>query len=359
MGEVIASAPGRICLFGEHQDYLGLPVIAAAVDLRIEGRAVPVSGREYVVQMPDTGEERCLDPTSEQVYGQQRDYLASSINVLRRRGWSPAGGWRVTIRSTIPINAGVSSSSAMVVMWLRLLAGIGEGIELHADSALATLAHEAEVVEFAEPGGMMDHFCAAMGGALAVNTLPPFSALRLPVRPDGFVLGHSLEPKATLETLRARRADVVQGLDTIRSRIPEFDLATTSLCDAEPQLRAAGDVPARRLRAQMRNRDIASAARTMLEAGEIGRLGPLLSEHHHELRDGLDLSTPRLERMIDGSLAAGALGAKVNGSGGGGCMFAYAPGREEAVCAAIESSGGRAYRVCVGEGATLSQSPPR
>ncbi|MFC1564948.1 galactokinase family protein, partial [candidate division KSB1 bacterium] len=33
--KLIVSAPGRICLFGEHQDYLGLPVIAAAIGLRI------------------------------------------------------------------------------------------------------------------------------------------------------------------------------------------------------------------------------------------------------------------------------------------------------------------------------------
>jgi galactokinase len=31
---VIISTPGRICLFGEHQDYLGLPVIAMAISLR-------------------------------------------------------------------------------------------------------------------------------------------------------------------------------------------------------------------------------------------------------------------------------------------------------------------------------------
>ena len=29
------STPGRICLFGEHQDYLGLPVLAMAISLRI------------------------------------------------------------------------------------------------------------------------------------------------------------------------------------------------------------------------------------------------------------------------------------------------------------------------------------
>ena len=43
------------------------------------------------------------------------------------------------------------------------------------------------------------------------------------------------------------------------------------------------------------------------------------------------------------ALKAGALGAKINGSGGGGCMFAYAPDNPEAVVDAIEREGGKAY----------------
>ena len=51
-----ASAPGRICLFGEHQDYLGLSVITAAIDLRIQvtGQAVPA--RRFTIHCPDIDE---------------------------------------------------------------------------------------------------------------------------------------------------------------------------------------------------------------------------------------------------------------------------------------------------------------
>jgi len=42
-------------------------------------------------------------------------------------------------------------------------------------------------------------------------------------------------------------------------------------------------------------------------------------------------------------MEAGALGGKLNGSGGGGCMFAYAPEDPERVARAIEEVGGRAY----------------
>jgi galactokinase len=56
--------------------------------------------------------------------------------------------------------------------------------------------------------------------------------------------------------------------------------------------------------------------------------------------------------MIEASLAAGALGAKINGSGGGGCMYAYAPDNDNAqtVAEAIEREGGKAYIINVDGG---------
>ncbi len=49
-------------------------------------------------------------------------------------------------------------------------------------------------------------------------------------------------------------------------------------------------------------------------------------------------------------MGANAHGGKINGSGGGGCMFAYAPDSAEEVAAAIEQAGGKAYIVHVDKG---------
>jgi galactokinase len=68
------------------------------------------------------------------------------------------------------------------------------------------------------------------------------------------------------------------------------------------------------------------------------------------LRDHLGVSTPKIERMIAAAKEAGALGCKINGSGCGGTMIAYAPGAEEAVAVAIENAGGRAYIVKKSDG---------
>jgi galactokinase len=351
MSNLSVSAPGRICLFGEHQDYLGLPVIAAAVNLRIGVTAVPREDPLFVLDMPDVGEQLTLDPNTEQVYSHPRDYLRSSINVLRREGIRWRRGYHLRMHGEIPINAGVSSSSAMVIMWLRFLLEIADNPPPFTPDQLARWGYVAEVAEFNNPGGMMDHYCAALGGVLFIDTRPPFRAEQWNIPLNGFVLGNSLQPKATLETLGRNRQDVQDGITLIQKFLPAFDLHTTALEEAEPYFKRLPPNPARRLRANLINRDLTVEAREVILQGRAEELGKLLTAHHAQLRDGLDVSTPKIERMLEAAIDAGALGGKINGSGGGGCMFAYAPGREEVVAEAIRREGGVPYIVKVDEGA--------
>ena len=58
---IAASAPGRICLFGEHQDYLGLPVVAAAIDVRCHIESSSREDRMVHVQLEDLGTALCFD----------------------------------------------------------------------------------------------------------------------------------------------------------------------------------------------------------------------------------------------------------------------------------------------------------
>ena len=57
-----------------------------------------------------------------------------------------------------------------------------------------------------------------------------------------------------------------------------------------------------------------------------------------------------VQTMINAANSSGALGCKINGSGGGGCMFAFAPENPERVAKAIESVGGKSYIVYADEG---------
>ncbi len=79
-------------------------------------------------------------------------------------------------------------------------------------------------------------------------------------------------------------------------------------------------------------------------------LGRLLREHHLILRNLLKVSTPEVEKILNEALKAGALGGKINGSGGGGTVVLYAPGREEWVREAIERLGKTAHIVEISDG---------
>lgn len=359
-----AWAPGRICLFGDHADYLGLGVIAAAIDLGIRIEARPLAGTEWTVALPDTGDAQALDPNQPLPYRRSRDYLRAVARVLGRAGcrWPQAYGCRLT--GDLPISAGVSSSSALVIAWTRLLlaaaepgsrqralgamAGEGpapEGVD-PTDLAIAHWGYQAEVLEFGEPGGMMDQFSSSLGGLLYIDCAPPLRPRPLDgQRLAGFVLADSLEPKDTMAVLSRARGAVEAGLAELAARGSPLDLRRDQPESAEDQLGALPADQTLALRAQLGNWRITREARLALEAGSLteARLGSLLNAHHAWLRDGLGLSTPRLEALIGSARAAGALGAKVTGSGGGGCLIAYAPGRQEAVADALRRAGAKAW----------------
>jgi len=359
MKELAVSAPGRICLFGEHQDFLGLPVVAAAIDLRIYIEGTRRPDLLLRLDMPDIRAADEIDLSKPIVYARSRDYLRACINVLRRRGWDLSSGYDCRIYSAIPINAGVSSSSALTVAWLKFLLEASGHADAYSPDDLARLAHQAEVVEFGEPGGMMDHFASALGDVIYVDCRPPFRAEHLPLRLDGFVLGDSLENKETLGVLSDSKSDVQEGLRFLSQSCPGFDLHSTPAEAVSPLLDRLPEPVARKVRANLINRDLTvEAMRLFREGVEPAKLGDLLTRHHERLRDGIGVSTPKINRMVEAALDAGALGAKINGSGGGGCMFAYAPGREDAVAEALARVGGRAYKLSIDGGARVEAAKP-
>ncbi len=353
------SVPGRICLHGEHQDFLGLSVIAMAIDLHFVIRAWPRDDGRFIIHMPDLGETDELAPSETLVYRHQRDYLPACVNVLKRRGIEFGRGYDFVFTSAIPVNAGVSSSSAMCVGWAKTLLALA-GDPAAADAAeVARIAHRAEVLEFNEPGGTMDHYTTSLGGLVAIDCVDPIEVAPIDRDLPGFVLGDSLENKDTKGTLLASRRAVEAGIEELTSRIPGFSLRETPADRILAELSGLPAEMAAKLRANVVNRDLCREARRMLSSGPMDheRFGAMLDEHHAQLRNGLGISTPKLESMLEGCRAAGALGGKLNGSGGGGTMIAYAPGREAEAAAAIDACGGRACIVRKSGGAEYVLRP--
>ncbi|MFD1140044.1 galactokinase family protein [Larkinella insperata] len=359
--EITTSAPGRICLFGEHQDYLGLPIIAAAISRRVQVAGRLRSDRQVIINMPDIN--RCERFALEAVipYQHSRDYFKSAINLLTRSGLSFPNGMDVTVHGTIPINSGTSSSSALLVAWINWLL-TSQNLENDVTlSEIGELAYRAEVLEFGEPGGMMDHFATAVGEVMYLESQPMIKLETFRPNLGTFVLGDSLEPKDTIGILKHVKYGMLEAIRKIRLHDADFSLDTVPQEAARDYARLLNAGELSLLQSNLSDRDVLREALAMFRTTTINhrRIGELLTIHQENLRDHKRVSTPKINQMIDESLKAGAYGAKINGSGGGGCMFAYAPEKPEAVAEAIERAGGKAHIIQVDTGtqATVKSQP--
>jgi galactokinase len=349
------TTPGRICLFGEHQDYLGLPVIACAISLRISVEGERSPGHMVVIDLPDIGSREEFDISGILTYAHKRDYLKSALNVLRRNGFSFSSGITCRVRGTIPINSGTSSSSALLVSWVGFLARMSDQQKDLDAVTTARLAHQAEVLEFGEPGGMMDHYTTAIGGTLFLSFVPEVGVVRLHPPLETFVLGDSGEPKDTTAILARTKFRVLE----IASRLERLESGFSLAAEQSPSIQ--------RLRPHLsedewmlvagtvKNHEITHEALQLMQSAPFDhiRFGVLLTEHQTVLREILRISTPKIDRMLAAAISAGAYGGKINGSGGGGCMFAYAPEDPGKVAKAVEAEGGKAYIIERGSGTTV------
>ena len=301
----ISSAPGRLCLFGEHQDYLGLPVIAMAINRRCTLHFSPIQDSRVEVASAALGPLAEYDLNHPDEMSVELPMGMALRSMLQEFGTPVGPGWRVWIESTIPLRAGCSSSTALLTAWtaawLKIFNG---GFDVN---DVVKRCHQYEVTDYNGAGGDMDQFACAHGGIHRFGIGAPVPLFL----PEGaFVLGDSGQPKDTQGHLRRCK----EARIPLMAHIDAQDIAL----DADDRLLLEGT---------RTNRDLEWHWGTqMAEAPSSGMaMGHDLTKHHGVLRDVLRLSTPRIEAMLTAARNAGAWGGKINGSGGGGCAFALSP----------------------------------
>ena len=337
------STPGRICLFGEHQDYLGLPVIAMAISLRAEIKGEKRGDKKNILHKLDLGDSESFT-LDDLTYTKPRDYFKSGINICQREGLTFSFGFECEITSGIPIRSGTSSSSAIIVSWIHFLSRMADEPVVWDQQKIGELAYKAEVTEFNEPGGMMDQYSVAVGNIIYLESEPTLSIQTLNPNLGTFVLGDSCEPKDTMGILSRCRDSRIKLIQKLKHKNPNL---TIHALNDQAEFSDLKEDEIELVKGTLRNRDLLYEGLAELEKDEPNHelIGSLFTEHHAVLRDVLKVSTPKIESMLDAALDAGALGGKINGSGGGGCMFAYAPNNPEAIAEAIENMGGKSYIV--------------
>lgn len=373
----VVHAPGRVNLIGEHIDYAGLPVLPMAIERRIALHVGPRGdGRVRVVNAcRERGErefavEEAIPPWPAGDWG---NYPKAAVQGLVDDGRRPIG-FDALLSSDLPPAAGLASSSALVVaIALGALAVTGSQTET-ATLELAALLARAEQYVGARGGGMDQ--AAILAGRAGFASHVAFDPLRvewIPV-PDGwsFVVAHSLataEKSGTArDTYNRRRQEVERALSALGLQDDGYTgLLDRFVPDEIDQL--AGKLPEplrRRFRhvvgEAFRTTDAASA----LRSADIDAFGGLMLASHESLRADFEVSTPALDTLVDESMAAGAVGARLTGAGLGGCVLALASafaldGVLERLHAAfyeprgLSPNGSHLFAVRPGSGATVAR----
>ena len=355
--EGIAFAPGRVNLIGEHVDYCGLPVLPAALS---HGVALAFAARRdervrCLTTAPGFAEADFI-PGDAPATGFGR-YLSAAATGLEAGRWTPESraGLDGAIASDLPVAAGLSSSSAVVIAGaLGLLAARGRlspGARLPRDAAMRLALNLAEA----------EHGVAIQGGAMDQSVClgaVPGHALHIAFEPSGWTpVSVDSSRFRFLAAYSGRRADKGGAAGTIfdervRQAREALRLARKFLAhgDSYPalvaghpveELRSAADrLPpplAGRFRHVVTEAWRTAAAVEHLRSGNAGAFGKTLDASHESLRRDYEVSTPDLDELVELARSAGALGARLTGAGLGGSVVILArPGQEGAIRADLK-----------------------
>lgn len=312
-------APAKVILVGEHavvygQTAIALPLGSLEARARVYESAEP--GTRLVAHFP-ASEGRApieLDVSS----APDDSLLATAVRAgLRHAGRTDRSPWRIEVTSDIPTGRGLGSSAAVAVAIIRAIGsamvemaraedeGWEEEAEAWDDETVSDLALEAERRAHGSPSGID-------------NTVVTFA------RPIRFREGQG-RPLELGQGLRFLVAD-----SGTRGNTAELVAAVRRRAEARP--RVYGDWLAR-------IGQLGEESARAIAGGEVSRLGRLMNLNHLVLQ-AMRVSTPELDSLVSTARKAGAWGAKLTGSGGGGAIIVLVDeDLEAAVRSALSEAG--------------------
>ena len=311
-----ASAPTRIDLAGGTLDiwpiYLfhdGAQTLNAAISLRASCDLRTRSDRRLVIHSEDSNERVEVDHWS-----QLRD--THDLRLLGRLlHYFQAEGLELRTRSDSPVGAGIAGSSALNIAVCGALNAWSGGHRTADEIFQIAMNVEAQAIDV--PTGAQDYRPAYYGGISAVELrVNGVRRVAIDVQPE------DLQQRIALAYTNASRNSGINNWDVMKRHIDG---------DQGVQLAFA------------RIRDIAAAMRAALERRdwpEVGRQIAAEWDNRKKLAPGV--TTPEIDAMLGAARAAGAIGGKVCGAGGGGCLFCFAePDDIPAVRKALADTGAR------------------
>lgn len=290
---------GKVILMGEHAVVYGQPAIAAGIPAGIQAVVTKGNGRLSIPAWSVDTELSAATPLSRAVNGILRTLEAAPMDI--------------TCDAQIPPASGLGSSAALAVAITR---AIGSYVRAPADVQEKAI-WAAESIFHETPSGI-DTAAASFGGLGVFSRAGGWKPLS-PSHPIELVVGLSGRGRQT--------ATLVQSV--------------RQLCDRTPVARRVIDTLG----------DVTRAGIDALSVGDVDTLGRLF-DVAHGLLCALRVSSTELDALVHTARAAGAIGAKLTGAGGGGAVLALAPGHSEDVLAAWRKQGYMGFVTTLGGGAT-------
>jgi galactokinase len=299
--------------------------------------------------------------------GDWGNYVKAAVQALARTH-EGLHGFDAALDSTLPVAAGLSSSSALVIgVALTLLGANGRSWD---PVALAEEMAKAERYTGTQGGGMDQAICAgAVEGTASRVDFAPLRITPVPVPTDWrFVVAHSLsraeksggaqatynrrtvECREAVERVARHLADGRTGGRADRRTGGRADRRTGGPADGRTDGPADGEAVSyrgllaassaselveiggrvlegdllKRFRHVVTEADRVRRAEEALRAADLGTFGTLLTASHVSLRDDYEVSSAALDELVGIAERAGAVGARLTGAGMGGCIIAAA-----------------------------------
>jgi len=315
--ELVASAPGRVNLIGEHTDYNGGFVLPCAIDRRI---AVAVGSGETRLYSADFDETRqALEKDSSWA-----DY-PRGVAWAMGEGGHEIGPFMAAFAGNVPLGSGLSSSAAIeAATALALDAFFGLGV---ARTDLAIICQRAENDYVGVGTGIMDQYASLLceaGAALLVD------CRSLEARSVPLDLGAAGLALIVCDT-RVERGLADTGYNDRRATCERAAkmLGVEELRDAtEGDLDLLSGAELKRARHVITENARVLQAVEALTDNNFDEFGRLMYASHASLRDDYEVSTPGLDTFVETAEIHGATGARLTGAGFGGCAIALIPESE-------------------------------
>jgi len=303
---------GKVILFGEHFVVHGVPGIVSAIDSTNDAEVMKttkgITVRDVRKAAKGYAEEKRLQQ------------LESIDRILKAMGIEPGTvAFDILLGGTLPGFSGLGASAASSVAITRAIAQEFD-IKL-TDERVNEIAYEAEKAYAGTPSGI-DNTAATFGGLLwfkknmkgGANTIEKLR-IRKPVE---IVIGST--------GVVANTKAMVEGVAERKKKHPEKYDALFEQAEA-----------------------IALIGRKALQEYDLKKVGELMNDNHRLLQE-IEVSHEKLDHLVTIARSQGALGAKLTGGGGGGCMVALTPGQslQEKVAKAIEKDGFEVLRTRIG-----------